>query len=61
MIRLLIRRKIMGIAVALIFLMAVTAVLSMLSVTQVGERLEEPQAKLHSSLWRFSAREYPFS
>ena len=41
MIRLSIRRKIMGIAVALIVLMAVTAVLSMVSVTQVGERLEE--------------------
>jgi hypothetical protein len=40
MIRLSIRRKIMGIAVALIFLMAVTAVLSMVSVMQVGERLE---------------------
>src|SRR3954462_7652225 len=31
----------MGIAVALIFLMAVTAVLSMVSVIQVGDRLEE--------------------
>jgi class 3 adenylate cyclase len=41
MIRLSIRRKIMSIAVALIFLMAVTAVLSMLSVVQVGERLQE--------------------
>ncbi len=40
-IRLSIRRKIMGIAVALIVLMAVTAVLSMMSVMQVGERLEE--------------------
>jgi class 3 adenylate cyclase len=41
MIRLSIRRKIMGIAIALIVLMAVTAVLSMVSVMQVGERLEE--------------------
>jgi class 3 adenylate cyclase len=41
LIRLSIRRKIMGIAVALIVLMAVTAVLSMVSVLQVGERLEE--------------------
>jgi class 3 adenylate cyclase len=41
MIRLSIRRKIMGIAVALILLMAVTAVLSMVSVMQVGERLDE--------------------
>jgi class 3 adenylate cyclase len=41
MIRLSIRRKIMGIAVVLIVLMAVTAVLSMVSVMQVGERLEE--------------------
>src|SRR3954465_2632034 len=41
MMRLSIRRKIMSIAVALIFLMAVTAVLSMVSVMQVGERLEE--------------------
>jgi adenylate cyclase len=40
MFRLSIRRKIMGIAVALIVLMAVTSVLSMLSVMQVGERLE---------------------
>jgi adenylate cyclase len=41
MIRLSIRRKIMGIAVVLTVLMAVTAVLSMVSVMQVGERLEE--------------------
>lgn len=41
MIRLSIRRKIMGIAVALIVLMAVTAVLSMVSVMQVSARLEE--------------------
>ena len=41
MIRLSIRRKIMSIAVALIVLMAITAVLSMVSVMQVGERLEE--------------------
>ena len=41
MFRLSIRRKIMSIAVALIFLMAITAVLSMVSVMQVGERLEE--------------------
>jgi len=41
MIRLSIRRKIMGIAVALVVLMAITAVLSMVSVMQVGERLEE--------------------
>jgi class 3 adenylate cyclase len=40
-IRLSIRRKIMGIAVALIILMAITAVLSMVSVTQVSDRLEE--------------------
>ncbi len=41
MIRLSIRRKIMGIAVALIVLMAVTATLSMISVLQVSDRLEE--------------------
>ena len=41
MIQLSIRRKIMGIAVTLIVLMAVTAVLSMVSVMQVGEHLEE--------------------
>lgn len=41
MIRLSIRRKIMGIAVTLIVLMAVTAVLSMISVMQVSARLEE--------------------
>src|SRR5258708_12161174 len=41
MIRLSIQRKIMGIAVVLIVLMAVTAVLSMVSVMQAGERLEE--------------------
>jgi adenylate cyclase len=40
-IRLSIRRKIMGIAVALIVLMAVTATLSMISVLQVSDRLEE--------------------
>jgi class 3 adenylate cyclase len=41
MIRLTIRRKIMSIAIALIILMAITAVLSMVSVVQVGERLQE--------------------
>src|SRR5450755_311107 len=41
MIRLSIRRKIMGIAVALIVLMAITAVLTMVLVTQVGTRIEE--------------------
>lgn len=41
MIRLSIRRKIMGIAVTLIALMAVTAVLSMISVMQVSARLDE--------------------
>ena len=41
MIQLSIRRKIMGIAVALIVLMAVTATLSMISVIQVSDRLEE--------------------
>ncbi len=41
MIRLSIRRKIMGIAVVLIALMAVTAILSMISVMQVSARLEE--------------------
>jgi adenylate cyclase len=41
MIRLSIRRKIMSIAVALIILMIITAVLSMVSVVQVGERLQE--------------------
>jgi hypothetical protein len=41
MIRLSIRRKIMGIAVALVLLMAVTAVLSMISVMQVSDRLQE--------------------
>ena len=41
MIRLSIRKKIMGIAVALIVLMAITAVLTMVLVTQVGTRIEE--------------------
>jgi class 3 adenylate cyclase len=41
MIRLSIRRKIMGIAVALITLMAVTAVLTVVLVMQVGNRIEE--------------------
>jgi class 3 adenylate cyclase len=41
MIRLSIRRKIMGIAVALIVLMAVTAVLTVVLVMQVGSRIEE--------------------
>ncbi|WP_029583682.1 adenylate/guanylate cyclase domain-containing protein [Bradyrhizobium sp. URHD0069] len=41
MIRLSIRRKIMGIAVALIVLMAVTAMLSMVTVMQVSDHLEE--------------------
>ena len=41
MIRLSIRRKIMGIAVVLIVLMAITALLSMVSVIQVGGQLDE--------------------
>src|ERR1700750_2089381 len=41
MVRLSIRRKIMGIAVALITLMAVTAVLTVVLVMQVGTRIEE--------------------
>lgn len=41
MIRLSIRRKIMGIAVTLIALMAVTSILSMISVMQVSARLDE--------------------
>src|SRR6267378_1529422 len=41
MIRLSIRRKIMGIAVALIVLMAVTAVMTVVLVMQVGTRIEE--------------------
>ena len=41
MIRLSIRRKIMGIAVALIALMAITAVLTVVLVMQVGARIEE--------------------
>jgi class 3 adenylate cyclase len=41
MIRLSIRRKIMGIAVTLIALMAITAVLTVVLVTQVGTRIEE--------------------
>src|SRR5258708_25245875 len=41
MISLSIRRKIMGIAVGLIVLMAVTAFLSMASVIQVGKQLDE--------------------
>jgi adenylate cyclase len=40
-IRLSIRRKIMGIAVTLIVLMAITAVLTMVLVMQVGGRIEE--------------------
>src|ERR1700704_1213226 len=41
MIRLSIRRKIMGIAVALIVLMAVTSVMTVVLVMQVGTRIEE--------------------
>src|ERR1700712_5782776 len=41
MIRLSIRRKIMGIAVTLIVLMAITAVLTMVLVMQVGARIED--------------------
>ena len=41
MIALSIRRKIMGIAVALIVLMAVTSVMTVVLVMQVGERIEE--------------------
>src|SRR5258705_8411064 len=41
MISLTVRRKIMGIAVVLIVLMAVTALLSMASVIQVGGQLDE--------------------
>ena len=41
MIRLSIRRKIMGIAIALIVLMAVTAVMTVVLVMQVGTRIEE--------------------
>jgi class 3 adenylate cyclase len=41
MIRLSIRRKIMGIAVALVVLMAITAVLTVVLVMQVGTRIEE--------------------
>ena len=41
MIGLSIRRKIMGIAVVLIVLMVITAVLSMVLVMQVGDRLQE--------------------
>src|SRR5437763_1670845 len=41
MIRLSIRRKIMSIAVTLIVLMAITAVLTMVLVVQVGNRIEE--------------------
>jgi predicted PurR-regulated permease PerM len=41
MIRLSIRRKIMGIAVTLIILMAITAVLTVVLVMQVGTRIEE--------------------
>ena len=41
MIGLSIRRKIMGIAVVLIVLMIITAILSMVLVIQVGDRLQE--------------------
>ena len=41
MIRLSIRRKIMGIAVSLIVLMVITAILSMVWVIEVGDRLQE--------------------
>ena len=41
MIRLSIRTKIMGIAVALIVLMTITAILSMVWVIEVGHRLQE--------------------
>src|SRR5262245_29213816 len=41
MIRLSIRKKIMGVAVALIVLMTITAILSMVWVIEVGHRLQE--------------------
>ena len=41
MIRLSIRRKIMGIAVVLIILMVITAILSLIWVMQVGDRIQE--------------------
>jgi len=41
MTRLSIRRKIMGIAIALIVLMTITAILSMVWVIEVGARLQE--------------------
>ena len=49
MIRLSIRRKIMGIAIALIVLMTITAILSMVWVIEVGDRLQE---LTNSYIWR---------
>ena len=59
MIGLSIRRKIMGIAVVLIVLMIITAILSMVLVIQVGDRLQELTDKLHPGLWPPRAGEYP--
>lgn len=53
-----IRRKIMGIAIVLIVLMIVTAILSMVLVIQVGDRLQE-LTELHPGLWPSRAGEYP--
>ena len=51
MIRLSIRRKIMGIAVVLIVLMTITAILSMVWVIEVGYRLQELAGILFSGGW----------
>ena len=59
MIRLSIRRKIMGIAIALIVLMTITAILSMAWVIEVGARLQE-LTNGYIPAYGSLAHEYPF-
>mgnify|MGYP003694591899 CR=1 FL=1 len=61
MIALSIRRKIMEIAVALIVLMAITSVMTVVLVMQVGERIEELDLQLRARLWRPRARQHPLA
>ena len=62
MIQLSIRRKIMGIAIALIVLMVITAVLSLVWIMQ-GPRvsLKALRTITSRSVWTLGAGEYPFS
>ena len=59
MIRLSIRRKIMGIAVVLIVLMTITAILSMVWVIEVGYRLQELTNSYIPAYGRPRAHQYP--